>query len=152
MARFELISGPERRRRWSEDQKRALVAAAFAPGAVVAEVARRADVYPEQLYRWRQELGEAVAGFAEVVLTTTPRQMAPCAGLTIEIEFIGMASLRIPPATPPALARPWSRRCRGDDPDPLGGAGVDCHWPPDMRRGMNSLALQIQEALKHDPA
>jgi len=41
MARFEVISGPERRRRWSEDQKRALVAAAFAPGAVVAEVARR---------------------------------------------------------------------------------------------------------------
>jgi len=57
MARFELISSPERRRRWSEDQKRALVAAAFAPGAVVAEVARRADVYPGQLYRWRQELG-----------------------------------------------------------------------------------------------
>ena len=105
MARFELISGPERRRRWSEDQKRALVAAAFAPGAVVAEVARRADVYPGQLYRWRQELREAVAGFAEVVLTTTPRQsIAPCAGLAIEIEFSGVASLRIPPATPPALA------------------------------------------------
>ena len=42
MARFELFSGPERRRRWSEDQKRAVVAAAFAPGAIVAEVARRA--------------------------------------------------------------------------------------------------------------
>jgi transposase len=105
MARFELISGPERRRRWSEDQKRALVAAAFAPGAVVAEVARRADVYPAQLYRWRQELREAVAGFAEVVLTTTPRRsIAPCAGLAIEIDFSGVASLRIPPATPPALA------------------------------------------------
>jgi Transposase len=39
-----LISGPERRRRWSEKQKRALVAAAFAPGAIVSEVARRADV------------------------------------------------------------------------------------------------------------
>jgi len=38
-----LLSGPERRQRWSEEQKQALVAA-FAPGAVVAEVARRADV------------------------------------------------------------------------------------------------------------
>lgn len=104
MARFELISGPERRRRWSEDQKRALVAAAFAPGAVVAEVARRADVYPGQLYRWRQELGEAVTGFAEVVLTTTPRSIAPCAGPAIEIEFGGVASLRIAPSTPPDLA------------------------------------------------
>src|SRR6516165_11446547 len=81
MARFELISSPERRRRWSEDQKRALVAAAFDPGAVVAEVARRADVYPGQLYRWRQELREAGAGFAEVVLTTTSgRSIARHAG------------------------------------------------------------------------
>ena len=68
MARFQLISGPERRRRWSEDQKRALVAAAFAPDAIVAEVARRADIYPGQLYRWRQELQGVGAGFAEVVL------------------------------------------------------------------------------------
>jgi transposase len=74
MARFQPISGPERRRRWREDQKRAPVAAAFAPGAIAAEVARRADVYPGQLYRWRQELREAGAGFAEVVLTTTPGQ------------------------------------------------------------------------------
>ena len=104
MARFELISGPERRRRWSEDQKRSLVAAAFAPDAIVAEVARRADVYPGQLYRWRQELREAGAGFAEVVLATPGRRIAPCAELAIEIEFGGVASLRIPPSTPPELA------------------------------------------------
>ena len=65
MARFQLISGPERRRRWSEEQKRALVAAAFAPGAIVAEVARRADVCAGQIYRWRRELRGAGAGFAE---------------------------------------------------------------------------------------
>ena len=100
----ETVRCPERRRRWSEDQKRALVAAAFAPGAVVAGVARWADFYPGQLYRWRQKLGEAVTGFAEVVLTTTPRSMAPCAGPAIEIEFGGVASLRIPPSTPPDLA------------------------------------------------
>jgi transposase len=105
MARFEVISGRERRRRWSEDQKRALVAAAFAPDAIVAEVARRADVYPGQLYRWRQELREAGAGFAEVVLTTTSgRSIAPCAESPIEIEFGGVASLRIPLSTPPGLA------------------------------------------------
>jgi len=104
MARFEVISGPERRRRWSEDQKRALVAAAFAPEAIVAEVARRADVYPGQLYRWRQELGEAGAGFAEVVVATPRRRIVPCAELAIEIEFGGVASLRIPPSTPPELA------------------------------------------------
>jgi len=104
MARYELISGPERRRRWSADQKRALVAAAFAPDAIVAEVARRADVYPGQLYRWRQELREAGAGFAEVVLAPPRQRIAPCAELAIEIEFGGLASLRIPSSTPPELA------------------------------------------------
>jgi Transposase len=42
MARVEVFTGPERRRRWSDEQKRAIVTASFAPGAVVSEVAPRA--------------------------------------------------------------------------------------------------------------
>jgi transposase len=61
MARVEVITGPERRRRWSDDQKRAIVAASFASGAVVSQVARRAEISPGQIYRWRQEL-RAAAG------------------------------------------------------------------------------------------
>jgi hypothetical protein len=38
MSRVEVLSGPERRRRWSEEQKRAIVAEAFAPGASVSAV------------------------------------------------------------------------------------------------------------------
>jgi transposase len=107
MAKFDLLSGPERRRRWSEDQKRAVVAAAFAPGAIVAEVARRADVCAGQIYRWRQELREAGAAFAAVVVTSDAdcvAGVATPAGEAIEIEFSGLACLRIPPSTPPALA------------------------------------------------
>jgi transposase-like protein len=66
MARVEVITGPERRRRWSENQKRAIIAASLAPGAVVSDVARRADVCPGQIYRWRKELCAAPAGFAEM--------------------------------------------------------------------------------------
>jgi hypothetical protein len=44
MARVEVITGVERRRRWSDDEKRAIVAESFAPGAIVAEIARRVDV------------------------------------------------------------------------------------------------------------
>jgi transposase len=44
MARVDVITGPERRRRWSEEQKRAIVAESLAPGVVVREVARRADM------------------------------------------------------------------------------------------------------------
>jgi len=37
MARVEVITGPERRRCWSAEQKRAIVAESLAPGAVVTE-------------------------------------------------------------------------------------------------------------------
>jgi transposase len=107
MARLELFSGPERRRRWSEAQKRAVVAAAFAPGAIVAEVARRADVRPGQIYRWRQELRSDRAGFAAVVVTADADcgpGIASRSGEAIEIQFSGVACLRIAPATPPGLA------------------------------------------------
>jgi len=36
----EVLGGPERRRRWSVEQKQAIVAAAFGPGAVVRIPAR----------------------------------------------------------------------------------------------------------------
>ena len=68
MSRVEVLSGAERRRRWSAEQKRSIVAEAFGPGASVCEVARRRDVVPGQIYRWRYELRAAAAGFTEVVV------------------------------------------------------------------------------------
>jgi transposase len=114
MASFQLISGPERRRAWSDEQKRALVAAAFAPGAIVAEVARRADVCAGQIYRWRQELRGAGVGFAEMVVTAAARQpdVVPCAGTAIEVAFDGVTCLRIAPSTPPELAAAVVRALR----------------------------------------
>jgi transposase len=50
MNRVEVISSPERHRRRSEDQKRAIVAEAFAPGSLVCAVARRVDVVPGLIY------------------------------------------------------------------------------------------------------
>ena len=64
MAQVHVITGPTRRRAWSDEQKRALVAAAFAPGAVVSAVARRADICAGQLYRWRRELSCGVRGLS----------------------------------------------------------------------------------------
>ena len=79
MARVEVITGVERRRRWSVDEKRAIVAESFAPGAVVAEVARRADISPGQIYRWRQEVHAAVAGFAPLLIAA-PEAVESTAG------------------------------------------------------------------------
>ncbi len=109
MARVEVITGPERRRRWSEEQKRAIVAESLAPGTIVSEVARRADVCPAQIYRWRQEYRPAVDGFAQVLIA--PPEPAPEAvdGATggepaIEVEFAGKVRVRIPVSAPADLA------------------------------------------------
>ena len=71
MVRVEVLSGPERRRRWSIEQKRAIVVAAFKPGAVVRDVARQADVTSSLIYRWRRDLRAAQNGFARVILSPT---------------------------------------------------------------------------------
>jgi transposase len=107
MARVEVITGPERRRRWSEEQKRTIVAASLAPGAVVSEVARRADVGPGQIYRWRKELRLVADGFAQVLIAppdTAATGGSACDEPVIEVEFAGKVRVRIPGSVPAALA------------------------------------------------
>jgi|SRR5579864_3434362 len=109
MARVEVITGSERRRRWSEEQKRAIVAASLAPGAVVSEVARRADVGPGQIYRWRKELRAVMDGFAQVLIAppdaaATAAVGAACGEPAIEVEFADKVRVRIPGSVPAALA------------------------------------------------
>ncbi len=53
--RVEVLTGPRRRREWSEDDKARAVAESCAPGAVVSEVARRWQVSPQQLFTWRRQ-------------------------------------------------------------------------------------------------
>jgi transposase len=86
MSRVEVLSGPERRRRWSAEQKRSIVAEAFAPGASVCEVARCLDVVPGQIYRWRRDLRIA-AGFAEVVVAPGPDERMVAQPPALEIEL-----------------------------------------------------------------
>lgn len=93
MAQTSLITGPERRRRWSTDEKLAVVAASFAPGANVSEVARRADISTSLIYRWRKDFSPAPEGFARAVLTDerlASVSTAPeVAGLAIVVEMAG---------------------------------------------------------------
>jgi transposase len=110
MARVEVITGPERRRRWSEDEKRAIVAESLAPGASVSEVARRADVCAGQIYRWRQEFRTVADEFVPVLIAppgiTTGEAAAGAAGgePAIEVEFNGKVRVRIPALMPANLA------------------------------------------------
>jgi transposase len=110
MSRIEVMSGIERRRRWSADEKRRLVSAAFSPGAVVSEVARRADIHPNQLYRWRHELRSFSPGFAELVVTgdfppAVPATVSdPTGTAMIEVVIADRTRLRLPVSTSPTLA------------------------------------------------
>ena len=55
----EVLGRVERRRRFSVEQKVAVLAEATAPGANMSEVARRHGLLPAQVYKWRRlvELG-----------------------------------------------------------------------------------------------
>jgi len=79
--RSEVLHGPERRRRWTLEQKSRIVAEAFAPGVVTSSVGRRHGVHPNQLYTWRREVREAMGGgwgspvFTPVVVAPAARDL-----------------------------------------------------------------------------
>jgi len=110
MTQMTVITGVERRRTWTDDQKLALIEATMEPDANVAEIARAADIAPAQLYRWRKELldpdPEPETGFAPVVIDDTPERLrsepADMGGVAIEVEIAG-AMVRIAAHAPPAL-------------------------------------------------
>ena len=49
-----VLSGLERRRRWTSAEKLRIVEESLASDAVASEVARRHDVHPNQLHAWRR--------------------------------------------------------------------------------------------------
>ena len=55
MAQIEIFH-ERARRRWTEEDKRRLVAETLAPGATVHGVARRHGVNTSQLFTWRKQL------------------------------------------------------------------------------------------------
>ena len=59
MGQITVFSGPERRRRWSNEERLQILTEAFSPGACVAEVARRHDVSTALVYTWRRKVCEA---------------------------------------------------------------------------------------------
>jgi transposase len=109
LARVEVITSVQRRRRWSMRDKQRLVAAALEPGAVASEFARRAGIHTSQLFRWRRQLcgpPQMTPAFAAVALASKPvaaPALLSCspAGV-IDIEFAAAARVRICGAVDPA--------------------------------------------------
>ena len=109
----EVVTRGERRRAWSVEQKRLIVAEAMQPGVTPTEVARRWGIGTGLLYTWRQqsfsgELGEPPApAFVQVSLAAPAEPeaapphppaviagTAPAAG-QMEIALPGGAVVRV---------------------------------------------------------
>jgi len=54
--RIEVLSHPERRRSWTLEQKREIVAESLGPELTPAEVARKHGISTGQIYTWRHQL------------------------------------------------------------------------------------------------
>ena len=76
----------ERRRRWSDEEKLAILKETTQSGAIVAVVARRHGLGTGQLYTWRRQLQKgAMAGFVPVELTRSEDPTRPVETGRIEI-------------------------------------------------------------------
>jgi transposase len=106
--RVEVLTGPGRRRKWSDDDKARIVAETLEPGAVVAEVARRWQVCSQQVFTWRREMRAGTAarlGFVPIVAeapapapTCEPMAALHSTRPAIEVGLAG-AVLRVEPGT-----------------------------------------------------
>ena len=93
MAQAMLITGTDRRRRWSEEEKVAILVEAFAPGASPIDVARRWEVSTGLLYTWRKKAA------------------AP------DSEPVFLPAVVAEPEAPRAVSEPPARAC--DKPPPI---------------------------------
>ena len=98
--RVEVLTGTQRRRRWSTADKAAIVAESLAPGAVASTIALRHGLHRNQLYAWRRELRSAAVADAGVPLPdfvpviAEPRAVSTTAMIEIAV---GGAVLRVGP-------------------------------------------------------
>jgi transposase len=89
--------GARKRRSWSAEQKKAIMAEIDAGGAALSEVARRHGVHANVLFRWRRDLGS--------VMGTSGRDAARSATNAPATSFVPV-TLSSPSMPASILARP----------------------------------------------
>ena len=116
MSTVAVLSGPERRRRWTSAEKARIVEESLTGEASVVEVARRHDIHPNLLHLWRRQVRTAGLApvrrpdnapaervhFAAVSIAPEERVSAAPPGV-IEVEFAGGARLRISGPVEPSV-------------------------------------------------
>ena len=102
MGQVAILSGPERRRRWGDDERLRILEEAFSPGACVAHVARRHDISTALIYTWRKKFSQPDPAFVEAVVDAGPALARECPAVVIELPRGGRVSISA--STSPALA------------------------------------------------
>jgi transposase len=121
LQRVEVITGVERRRDWTAEEKLAIIAESCQDGAVISEVARRHGLRPQQLFTWRngfrkREAARRLCGgtpaFAPVLISGARTAAAA-------IETAAMTALPSPAGqTPPEHSVPRSGALRSAEQRP----------------------------------
>jgi transposase len=109
LQRVEVITGVERRRDWTDEEKHAIIAESCQDGAVISEVARRHGLRPQQLFTWRNGFRKREA--ARRLCGGTPA-FAPVliSGSRAAVAVPAMSALPLPaghtsPKQPPRLRK-----------------------------------------------
>ena len=108
---MEIITGVERRRRWSLEEKLRIVAETEQPGSGIAEIARRYEISRGLLWNWRSQVRRGVLRpdpppvFLPVQTISEPangndtKHMAPSAGAGAEQVSGSKIEITLPDGT-----------------------------------------------------
>lgn len=133
MGRMEILTGVERRRNWSDEEKLQILEEAAAEGANIAEIGRRHDIRAQQIYTWRRKFAarrdEPSVSFLPVALISSDTGSEP---------------ERTSPMDKPAPLKRSARPSRIE----IGCKGgrvlkVDCGIAPDL---LKALIRSVEEA------
>jgi transposase len=95
--RSEVLTGPERRRRWSLEEKLRILGQSVAPGSSASLVCRLHGISSGQLYTWRRQFrtGE-LTGFAPVRLAAPVEELAMAAAPEADRPRDGIIEVALP--------------------------------------------------------
>ena len=122
--RVEILTGPERRRRWSEEEKVQVVEEACRPGHSVSQVARQHGINPSQLFTWRRQ-----ARAKGLISDAGPR---PSAAPALTFTPVKVVEEPVAAAVRPARRRTPSRRSAAIEIELKSGERMRVEVPADV--------------------
>jgi transposase len=104
MSKVTILTGPERRRRWSAQERAQILAEAAVPGVRLADVARQHDVSRSRIYEWRREAQMLEQGqFVPVRVEEAPVFQDAADDAVITLDLGDGRSLKISASASPTL-------------------------------------------------